>query len=60
MADKTDDHGYDVIIDGIKRTYRDQIEIAQEAAQYFKRQSPNAKVGIYDRRNKFSVPVDPG
>jgi hypothetical protein len=55
-----DDQGYDVIIDGIKRTYRDQLEIAQEAAQYFKRQSPQCNVSIYDRRNKVSVPVDPG
>jgi hypothetical protein len=43
MAAAADDHGYDIVIDGIRRTYRDQLDIAEEAVRYFRRNSSEAE-----------------
>jgi hypothetical protein len=58
MARKDDEEGYNILIDGIRRTYRDQLGIAIEAAQYFKRMSFESDVSIFDRRKKVSIPID--
>ena len=58
MAAAADDHGYDIVIDGIRRTYRDQLDIAEEAVRYFRRNSSNNHISLFDRRNKVFMPVD--
>jgi hypothetical protein len=39
---------YEIAIDGTTRTYRDQEDIAQEAANHLKRINPNCEVTLRD------------
>jgi hypothetical protein len=58
MAAAADDDGYDIVIDGIRRAHRDQLDIAEEAVRYFRRNSSNIHISLFDRRNKVFMPVD--
>jgi hypothetical protein len=58
MADDAAAHGYDIFIDGIMRTHREQLATAEEAVRYFRRNSSNAHVGLFDRKDKVFLPVD--
>jgi hypothetical protein len=58
MTNSTEAHGYDIFIDGIMRTHRDQLAIAKEAVRYFRRNSSNVRVSLFDRKEKVFLPVD--
>ena len=58
MTNSTDAHGYDIFIDGIMRTHRDQLAVAKVAVRYFRRNSSNAHFGLFDRKDKVFLPVD--
>ena len=58
MAEKKDERGYDIFINGIKRSYRDELAIAEEAVRYFRRNASNADVTLFDRKQKAFLLVD--
>jgi len=58
MANKADAHGYDIFIDGIMRTHRDQLAVAKVAVRYFRRNSSNVQVSLFNRKEKVFLPVD--
>jgi len=58
MADNKAAGGYDIFIDGIMRTHRDQLATAKEAVRYFRRNSSNAQVSLFDCKEKIFLPVD--
>ena len=58
MAEKKDARGYDIFINGIKRSYRDELAIAEEAVRYFRRNASNADVTLFDRKQKAFLLVD--
>jgi hypothetical protein len=39
---------YEIAIDGTTRTYRDQEELAREAASYLKKLNPNSEITLRD------------
>jgi len=39
---------YEIAIDGTTRTYRDQEELAHEAAVYLKKLTPNSEITLRD------------
>jgi hypothetical protein len=39
---------YEIAIDGTTRTYRDQEELAREAATYLKKLNPNSEITLRD------------
>ena len=41
--------GFDIIINGVVRTFRDQREAAYDAARYLKTQHPKDFVEVFDR-----------
>jgi len=58
MANKADAHGYDIFIDGIMRTHLDQLAVAKVAVRYFRRNSSNVQVSLFNRKEKVFLPVD--
>jgi len=52
MAENKDARGFDIFINGIKRSYRDELTIAEEAVRYFRRNASNADVTLFDRKKK--------
>ena len=47
-----DNEGFDIIINGVVRTFRDQREAAYDAARYLKVQHPKDFVEVFDRATR--------
>jgi hypothetical protein len=58
MAENKDARGYDIFINGLKRSHRDELAIAEEAVRYFRRNASNAGVTLFDRKKKAFLLVD--
>jgi len=58
MGENKDARGYDIFINGIKRSHRDELAIAEEAVRYFRRNASNADVTLFDRKKKAFLLVD--
>jgi hypothetical protein len=49
--------GFEVLIDGKARAFRDRLDVAHNAARYFKSQNPKAVIEIVDRKTGQSAVV---
>jgi hypothetical protein len=47
--------GFDILVTGTLRTFRDQQHVAYEAARYLKSRHPNELIEILDRSNGQKV-----
>jgi hypothetical protein len=52
------DEGFDIIVNGVRRTYSDTSEGAYEAANYLKAKNPGDEVTIFVRSDKTTVTVE--
>jgi hypothetical protein len=50
-----DDEGYDILHNGVRRTFRDRKEVAYEAARFAKSRNPSDLIEILDRSNGAKV-----
>ena len=48
---------FEIKIDGIVRTHRDQRDIAIEAARFLQQRNPSAKITVTDLRDGSVVPL---
>ena len=48
---------FEITVDGKPRSYRDDLQIAVEAAKYLKVKNPNVEITIRDIRNNVVTPV---
>jgi hypothetical protein len=48
---------FEIIVDGKPRSYRDDLDIAVEAAKYLKSKNPTVQVAVRDIRNNVVTPV---
>ena len=48
---------FEIKVDGVVRTHRDQRDIAIETARYLQRRIPSAKITVTDLRDGSQVPI---
>jgi hypothetical protein len=48
---------FEIIVGGTPRSYRDDLDIAVEAAKYLKSKNPTVDVSVRDIRNNVVTPV---
>jgi hypothetical protein len=51
MTTHTGGASFEILIDGKSRSYRDQREVALEAAKYLKSQHPSSEIAVRDARD---------
>jgi hypothetical protein len=51
MTIQTGGADFEILVDGKSRSYRDQMEVALEAAKYLKGQHPGSDVVVRDARD---------
>ena len=58
MVQKADLSGFDILVDGKPRTYRDVRQTAIEAGIVFKRERPQSEVTVRDVRDNSITLID--
>jgi hypothetical protein len=54
---KYEDAEFEICVDGKRRSCRDTLEVALEAAQYLKGKNPHVEVSVRDLRTNISTAV---
>ena len=49
---------FQITVDGVPRSYRDDPKIAMEAAEYLKKKNPKSTVSVRDIRNNVVTPIE--